>query len=34
MTDSTYISIQLLIIILLSFVDGVSALTVHPEWFQ
>ena len=34
MNDNTYLSIQVFLILLLTFVDGVSAVTQHPEWFH
>jgi hypothetical protein len=34
MTERTYLSIQLLLVVFLSFADGVTAITQHPEWFQ
>jgi hypothetical protein len=34
MTDSTYLSIQLLLLLFLAFADGLTAITQHPEWFQ
>jgi hypothetical protein len=34
MTDSAYLSIQLFLVLFLSFADGVAAITQHPEWFQ
>ena len=34
MTERTYLSLQLGIIILLSCVDGVAALIQHSQWFQ
>jgi hypothetical protein len=34
MTDTAYLSIQLFLVLFLSFVDGLTAITQHPEWFQ
>jgi hypothetical protein len=34
MTDSAYLSIQLFLVLFLSFVDGLTAITQHSEWFQ
>jgi hypothetical protein len=34
MTSQTYLFAQLWVIIVLSFVDGLTALVEHPEWFQ
>jgi hypothetical protein len=34
MTDGTYFSIQLFLIIFLTFIDGLSVVVGHPEWFQ
>lgn len=34
MTDQTYLLIQLLMICLLIFLDGVTALVMHQQWFQ
>jgi hypothetical protein len=34
MTDITYLSIQLALITFLTFLDGLTAITQHPEWFQ
>jgi hypothetical protein len=34
MTDLTYLRIQLLMICLLLFVDGATALVLHQQWFQ
>jgi hypothetical protein len=34
MTDRAYLSILLFLVISLSFLDGLSALVQHPQWFQ
>jgi len=34
MTDNAYLSIQVFLVLFLSFVDGLTAITQHPEWFQ
>ena len=34
MTDHVYLSVQLWLIAVLAFADGVLALIHHPEWFQ
>jgi hypothetical protein len=34
MTDITYISIQLALIIFLTLLDGLAIITQHPEWFH
>jgi hypothetical protein len=34
MTDQIYLLIQTSLIVLLSCVDGFTALVEHPEWFQ
>jgi hypothetical protein len=34
MTDSAYLSIQLLLVVFLTFADGLTAVVQHPEWFQ
>jgi hypothetical protein len=33
MTDITYVSIQLALIIFFTFLDGLTVITQHPEWF-
>jgi hypothetical protein len=34
MSDAMYLSIQLFLVLFLSFVGGLTAITQHPEWFQ
>jgi hypothetical protein len=34
MTDSAYVSIQLFLVLVLTFLDGLAAITQHPAWFQ
>lgn len=34
MSDQIYLLIQAWLIVLLSCVDGFTALVEHPEWFQ
>lgn len=34
MSDGVYLAIQVWLILVLTFIDGATALVQHPEWFQ
>jgi hypothetical protein len=34
MTDSAYLSIQVCLVLVLTFADGLAVITQHPAWFQ